>query len=132
MGGGGGGWRGLRGRVRGGGYIESVARCQKMLSIDYETFSSTRCPGQCLSQDLETGCLKLAVVKFFGVQIFKGDHKYTHISTINIYKFVKIRHDIIKQCHGNYKEMKKFNYKLEIGIFRNSTQKYLGVLRGSF
>ena len=32
-----------------------------------------------------------------------------------MYKFIKIRHDIIKQCHGNYKEMKK-----------------LGVLRGSF
>ena len=30
---------------------------------------------QCLSQNLETGCLKLAVVKFLGVQIFKGDHK---------------------------------------------------------
>ena len=29
---------------------------------------------QCLSQDFETGCLKLAVVKFMGVQIFKGDH----------------------------------------------------------
>ena len=29
---------------------------------------------QCLSQDLETGCLKLAVVIFLGVQIFKGDH----------------------------------------------------------
>ena len=29
---------------------------------------------QCLSQDLETGCLKLAVVKFLGVQIFKEDH----------------------------------------------------------
>ena len=29
---------------------------------------------QCLSQDLETRCLKLAVVKFWGVQIFKGDH----------------------------------------------------------
>ena len=28
--------------------------------------------------------------------------------------------------------MIKFNYKLEIEIFRNSTQKYLGVLRGSF
>ena len=28
---------------------------------------------QCLSQDLETGCLKLAVVKFWGVHIFKGD-----------------------------------------------------------
>ena len=51
-----------------------------------------------------------------------------------MYKFNKIRHDIIKQCHGNYQEIKKFNYKLEIGIgiFRNSTQKYLGVLRGSF
>ena len=30
--------------------------------------------GQCLSQDLETGCLKLAVVKFLGVLNFKGDH----------------------------------------------------------
>ena len=29
---------------------------------------------QCLSQDLETGCLKLAVVKFLGAQIFKGYH----------------------------------------------------------
>ena len=29
---------------------------------------------QCLSQDLETGCLKLADVKFGDVQIFKGDH----------------------------------------------------------
>ena len=29
---------------------------------------------QCLSQDLETGCLKLAVVKHLGIQIFKGDH----------------------------------------------------------
>ena len=51
--------------------------------------------------------------------------------TINMYTFIKIRHDIIKQCHGNYKEMGKFNYKLEIEILRNSTQK-MGVLRGSF
>ena len=29
---------------------------------------------QCLTQDLETGCLKLAFVKFWGVHIFKGDH----------------------------------------------------------
>ena len=29
---------------------------------------------QCLSQDLETGCLKLAVVKFWGIQVFQGDH----------------------------------------------------------
>ena len=49
-----------------------------------------------------------------------------------MYKFIKIRLDIIKQCHGNYKEMKKFNYKLEIEILKNSTQKYLGGLRASF
>ena len=49
-----------------------------------------------------------------------------------MYKIIKIRHDIIKQCHGNYKEMKKFKFKLEIKIFRNSTHKNLGVLRGSF
>ena len=29
---------------------------------------------QGLSQDLETGCLKLAVVKFLGVQIIEEDH----------------------------------------------------------
>ena len=49
-----------------------------------------------------------------------------------MYKFIKIRHDIITQCHRNYKEMKKFNHKLEIETFRNSTQFFLGVLRGSF
>ena len=35
---------------------------------------SNRSSHQRLSQDLETGCLKLAVVKSLGVQIFKGDH----------------------------------------------------------
>ena len=49
-----------------------------------------------------------------------------------MYRFIKIRHDVIKQCHGNYKEMKKFNNKLEIEIFKNSTPNVLGVLRGSF
>ena len=29
----------------GGGCIEFAARCQKMVSINHETFSSTRCPG---------------------------------------------------------------------------------------
>ena len=28
--------------------------------------------------------------------------------------------------------MKKFNYMLEIDILRNSSQKYVGVLRGDF
>ena len=35
---------------------------------------SVRTCSQCLSQDLETGCLKMAVVKFLGVQIFKWLH----------------------------------------------------------
>ena len=29
---------------------------------------------QCLSQDSETGCPNLVVVKFLGVQTFQGDH----------------------------------------------------------
>ena len=29
---------------------------------------------QGLSQDLETGCLKLAIKKLLGIQIFEGDH----------------------------------------------------------
>ena len=29
----------------GGGCIEFTARCQKIVSIDHETFSSVRCPG---------------------------------------------------------------------------------------
>ena len=34
-------------------------------------FASTK---QGLSQDLEIGCPKLAIVKFNGVQMFRGDH----------------------------------------------------------
>ena len=75
---------------------------------------------------------KIGSCKIFGRPNLLGGSQYTHISIINIHKFIKIRHDIIKQCHGNYKEMKKFNYELEIEVFRNSTLKNLGVLRGSF
>ena len=49
-----------------------------------------------------------------------------------MYEFTQIRHNILIQCHGNYMEMKKFNYMPEIEILRNSSQKYLGVLRGAF
>ena len=48
-----------------------------------------------------------------------------------MYKFIEIMHDVIKRYHGNYKEMKKFNYKLEIEIFRNSTPK-IGCPEGFF
>ena len=75
---------------------------------------------------------KIGNCKNFGRQKFKGGPQYTHISTINMYEFIFIRHDILIQYHGNYMEMKEFNYMLEIGILRNSSQKLLGVLRGAF
>ena len=49
-----------------------------------------------------------------------------------MYKFIKIMHDILIECHGSYMEMKTVNYMLEIDIFRNSSQKIWGVLRGAF
>ena len=39
----------------------------------------------------------------------------TKLKTIDIYFLIEIRH-IIMQCHGNYIEVKKFNYILEIKI----------------
>ena len=87
---------------------------------------------QGLSQDLGTGCPKLAIVKFWGVQIFKGDHNMLSFLPQTLYKFIKIRHDIFIKCHVNYMEMKKVNYMLEIDILKNSLPKGLGVLRGAF
>ena len=49
-----------------------------------------------------------------------------------MYKLIKIRHDILKQCHVNYMEMKEFSYMPEKDILRNSSQNILGVLRGAF
>ena len=50
---------------------EDVAIAAYLLVIIRSKWYSHR---QCLSQDLETGCLKLAVVRFLGVHILKGDH----------------------------------------------------------
>ena len=93
----------------------------------------TNGPFQGLSQDLETGCPKLAkFCKIFGRLNFQGGPQYTQISIINMYEFIKIRHNILNiQCHGNHMERKKLNYMLEIDISRNSSQTFLGVLRGA-
>ena len=40
---------------------------------------------QCLSHDLETGCLKLAVVKSLGIQIFKGVTIYSYFNHKHVY-----------------------------------------------
>ena len=36
--------------------------------------------GQCLSQDLVTECLKLAVVKFLGIQFLRGITIYSYFN----------------------------------------------------
>ena len=88
---------------------------------------------QGLSQDLKTGCSNLAVVKFIWASKFvRGTTIYTLKSTINLYKFIKIRQNILKQCHGNYMEMKKFNYMLEIDILKKSLSKIFGCPEGCF
>ena len=94
--------------------------------------TTSKCCSQGLSQDLETGCPKLAVVKFLGVQIFKGDRNYTQISTINMYKFIKISHYILIQCHGNYVEMKKINDMLETDTLKKILAIFFGCSEGCF
>ena len=42
--------------------------------LNLQHFSIRMSCGQGLSQDLETGCPKLAIVKILGIQIVKGDH----------------------------------------------------------
>ena len=65
----------------------------------------------------------------FGHPYFYGGQYILKILTIKMCKYIKIRHNIVLQCHGNYMEMKKFNYIREIDIFINSSQ-FLGVSWG--
>ena len=44
------------------------------VTLDGEVETTGGGARQGLSQDLETGCPKLAIIKIVGVQIFKGDH----------------------------------------------------------
>ena len=74
-----------------------------------------------LSQDLEAGR-----------SIFQGRQQHTKITTINMYLIIEIRLNILKQCLGNYIEVKIFNNMFEIDIFGNSSQIFLGVLEGNF
>ena len=49
-----------------------------------------------------------------------------------MYKFIKLRDGILIECQGNYMEMIKFNYMLEIDILRHFSPRKVGVLRGAF
>ena len=60
---------------------------------------------QGLRQDLQTGYLKLAIVKLLGILSFKGNHNILrkHVFTnINIYLCMEIRHTILIQYRENY------------------------------
>ena len=39
--------------------------------------------------------------------IFQGRQQYTKINHLNMYLLIEIRHNSIKQCHGNYVEAEK-------------------------
>ena len=53
-----------------------------------------------------------------------ADHNILRFQPETSIIFIKrIRHDILKQCHGHYMEMKEFNYMLVNDILRNSSQK---------
>ena len=96
---------------------------------DVNFFSLAFIVWQGLSQVLESGCLKLAIANFWASKFLGGPQYTQQISTINMYKFIRIRHEIPIHCQGM--EMIKFNYMLEIDIVRSSTQNLLGVLRGT-
>ena len=87
---------------------------------------------QGLSQDLETGCSKLAIMKFLDINFFQGRPQYIQISTINIYLLNEIEHNIHMQCQRNYIGVQRFSYMLEIDILRNSSLDFLCVLLGVF
>ena len=78
---------------------------------------------QGLSQYLETGCPKLAIVKFWGVQILKGDHNILRFQPyIFINRSIKIRHDFRIQC--------LWDNMLEINILRDTSQNHFGCTEG--
>ena len=65
--------------------FESGSRLPKLKVLVYtvcELEAINSGPQQGFSQDLETGC---PIVKFWGIQIFKGDHKlYSYFKNKNV------------------------------------------------
>ena len=57
---------------------------------------------QGLSQDKETGCLKLAIIKFFQASCYSMETTiYTDYNPKQIYLFFEKMHDDFIQCHEN-------------------------------
>ena len=93
-------------------YLDWITYQQSAFSSGISPELSDRVESQGLSQDLETGCPKLPIVKFLGVQNVKGDHNILRFQPYTYIKFIKIRHDILIRSHGNHMEMTKINYML--------------------
>ena len=66
---------------------------------------------QGLSQDLETGCPELVIVKLLGWHpIFQGRPQYTQSKTINMcqYQFIEIRYNILMSWELYWGEIEQF------------------------
>ena len=92
---------------------------------------------QGLSQDLEKWGAhnwQFLNIKILGRPNFKGGPQYTQIWTINMYKSIKIGHDILIQCHRYNMEMKKLNYMLRTRDwhFKKFLTKTFGCPEGCF
>ena len=87
---------------------------------------------QGLSQDLETGCSKLVIVKFLRRPIFQGRKQYIEITAINMYLFIEIRHYILTQCHGNYISVEKLKCYAWNWHFNKLLPNILGCYEGCF
>ena len=73
---------------------------------------------------------KIGNCKILGHPIFQGRPQNTQITTIKMYLPNEIKQNFhIIQCHEIYIEVKRYS---EIDIFRNFSEKVLGVLRSDF
>ena len=88
--------------------LNSQVRFKCIITFSKELQASGSGAG--LSQDLETGCPKLPIVKFVWVLFFKGDPNIHRIQLQCLYLPIKIRHSILIQCHENYIGVKKIKY----------------------
>ena len=93
--------------VQKGDFQETACTCPKdkldgsWLSVD-----------QSLSQDLETGCPKLAILKFWGVLFFKGFHNILRLKPRTCIHLLKYGIISFYNVMGTKKMWTKFNYML--------------------
>ena len=114
-------------------YIDNAVKLNNIWGLVKQFLLLTLIRKQSLSQDLETGCPKLTILKLLGVShIFQGRSPYTHITTTNMYLLIEIRHNILIQCHKNCSDVNEIPIMCLELTLRNFSLKKLDVLRGDF